>query len=195
MEPMFWIEGHTGKLKQEVVMRSMYASALAVGIATLLALAIPSSEAHAQKRGPKDGKGGMKMEHRGPDAGKGCPFFGDVEVMKKRLNLTDEQVEKIGAINLKYKKEHLKLKEQLDPKIAQLKQLLLEDTIDLNAVKAKLKEIGDLKVEVQFARIRHRVEIESVLTAEQKNKLRMEMHGKRHPHHGDRKMRGGPRPE
>jgi Spy/CpxP family protein refolding chaperone len=121
-------------------------------------------------------------------------FFGDPVRMKKDLNLTDEQVTKIGDINKEHRKKMLDYKEKLAPREIQLKKLLLEDTVDMAKVRALLKEIGDLRVELQALRIEHRLDIEKVLTPDQKAKMRQHrMHmmkkkgkGRRCPmEHGD----------
>ncbi|HOT46848.1 MAG TPA: Spy/CpxP family protein refolding chaperone [Spirochaetota bacterium] len=120
------------------------------------------------KKGEGPGKGEKKqmmMEHRGH-------FFGDPERMKKELKLTDEQVTKIEDINREHRKKMLDYKEKLAPKEIQLKKQLLEDTVDMARVRSLLKEIGDLKVELQALRIEHRLDIEKVLTPDQKAKMR-----------------------
>jgi Spy/CpxP family protein refolding chaperone len=120
------------------------------------------------KKAPGPGKGEKKqmmMEHRGR-------FFGDPERMKKELNLTDEQVTKIEDINKEHRKKMLDYKEKLAPKEIQLKKLLLEDSVDMARVRSLLKEIGDLRVELQALRIEHRLNIEKVLTPDQKAKMR-----------------------
>ncbi len=99
-------------------------------------------------------------------------FFGDPERMKKELKLTDEQVAKIADINKEHRKKMLDVKEKLAPKEIQLKKLLLEDTVDMVKVRSLLKEIGDQRVELQALRIEHRLNIEKVLTADQKAKMR-----------------------
>lgn len=120
------------------------------------------------KKGPGPAKGAKKqmmMEHRGH-------FFGDPERMKKDLNLTDEQVARIEGINKEHRKKMLDYKEKLAPREIQLKKLLLEDTVDMARVRTLLKEIGDLRVELQALRIEHRLDIEKVLTPDQKTKMR-----------------------
>ncbi len=115
--------------------------------------------------GKKGDKKQMMMEHHGK-------FFGDPARMKKELSLTDEQVTKITDINKEHRKKMLDYKEKLAPKEIQLKKLLLEDTVDMAKVRLLLKEIGDLRVELQALRIEHRLDIEKVLTPDQKAKMR-----------------------
>ncbi len=145
--------------------------------------------------GKKAGKKQMMMEHRGH-------FFGDPGRMKKELNLTDEQVTKIANINKEHRKKMLDYKEKLAPKKIQLKKLLLEDTVDMGKVRSLLGEIGDLRVELQALRIEHRLNIEKVLTPDQRAKMRQHrMHMMKKGKGMDRncpmreKGRGGPGPE
>jgi Spy/CpxP family protein refolding chaperone len=65
----------------------------------------------------------------------------------------------------------------MSPKHIQLKKLLLEDEVDINAARTVLKELADLQVETRVLRIQHRLDIEKVLTKEQKTRLRSEKRG------------------
>lgn len=100
------------------------------------------------------------------------PIFGDVERLKQELGLSDAQVDKIIAINKQYGMKMLDIREKLAPNVIQLKKLLLQDDVDINAVRAKLKEIADLRVELHLLRIQHVIDIEKQLNKEQLNKLR-----------------------
>jgi Spy/CpxP family protein refolding chaperone len=55
-----------------------------------------------------------------------------------------------------------------------LKKLLLEDQVDLNAVYDKLKNIGDIQVEVRMLRIRQWLDMGKVLTTEQRMRVKSE---------------------
>lgn len=100
------------------------------------------------------------------------PIFGDIERLKKELELSENQVDKIVEINTQYEKKMLDVREKLTPKLVQLKKLLLEDEVDINAVRAKLKEIGDLRIELHILRIQHVMDIEKQLNKEQLKKLK-----------------------
>jgi len=144
-----------------------------------LAMSLIATIAFAQ--GPK-GKGQYDMSMK-----KG-PIFGDVQRLKQELGLSDAQVDKIVEINNQYEKRMLDIREKLVPKMVQLKKLLLEDEVDINAVRAKLKEIGDLRIELHILRIQHVMDIEKQLNKDQLKKLKaykqMEMQRmeKMHPH-------------
>ncbi len=103
--------------------------------------------------------------------------FHNLERMKELLSLNDSQVKKIAALNLNHKKKMLELIEKAAPKEIQLRRLLLEDKVDLSKVESLLKEISELRFQMRFNKIKHRLEIRNLLTDEQKMKLRS-MRGK-----------------
>lgn len=99
-------------------------------------------------------------------------FMGNPEVMKERLGLSDEQIDKISEINLDYKKKYLEYREKIAPKKIKLRQMLLEENVDLQVVRSLLKEISDLRLEVKMLRIKQRLDIEKILTPSQREKLK-----------------------
>lgn len=123
-----------------------------------------------------DEPGGPMHPPRGPMGGPGPhgPFFGDPELMKKKLGLSDEQVRKISGINQTYKNKLEGYHDKIDPKFARLRVLLLEDKVNLKEVRSVMKEISDIDLEIRMLGISHRLDIEKVLTKEQKDKLRNE---------------------
>jgi Spy/CpxP family protein refolding chaperone len=135
---------------------------------------------------------------KGPGGPRDGIFFGNPGAMKQQLGLTDTQIAKIGEINLGFKKQMLDQREKLVPKEIHLERLLLEDNPNLGNVRKALRDISDVKLEIQMLKVSHRLEIEKVLTPEQKTRLR----GMRHHRHGgpegrrpgrpDRKGAGGP---
>ena len=98
--------------------------------------------------------------------------MGNPEVMKERLGLSDEQIDKISEINLDYKKKYLEYREKIAPKKIKLRQMLLEENVDLQVVRSLLKEISDLRLEVKMLRIKQRLDIEKILTPSQREKLK-----------------------
>ncbi len=143
---------------------------------------------------PYHGGGGPKMNPnncpcmKGTHA-KGPMFFGNPAMFKQELGLTDQQIGKIEQINLNHQKQMLSQREKLEPKQIQLERLLLEDNVNLNNVRSLLREIADIRIEIHMLKITHRLEIEKVLTQEQRAKLKAmrPMHPKMGPgmrHHG-----------
>jgi len=133
-------------------------------IAAAAVMVISQSSLYAQ-RGPMEGGHRNHIEHGGP-------VFGDPARMQKELGLTDEQVKKIADINKSHERQMLDYREKLSPKSIQLKRLLLDETVDMARVRVLVKEIADLRAELQILRIQHRLDIEKVLTPEQKVKMR-----------------------
>jgi Spy/CpxP family protein refolding chaperone len=121
-------------------------------------------------KGP--GKGSKMERHHGPMGGH--MLFGDVERMQERLGLSDEQVKQISAINMKFRKEHLAIDEKMEPKRLEMRTVLRADVVDLKKAEALLRETSEFHVQKQLLMIRHRIEIEQVLTPEQKKKARTE---------------------
>ncbi len=103
-------------------------------------------------------------------------FFGNVERLKRMLNLTEQQVNKIERINLRFKKKHLSFKENIAPLRYRLRRLLLEDNVNLTKVRRVLKKIERIKFEIRFHKIKHRIAIEKILTPKQKRKIRSMKH-------------------
>ncbi len=144
------------------------------------AIAFAASGVDAQQRmkgGPRDGRGAPPAcapEH--------CPpmMFGDPARHGKALGLNDTQITQIGDINRKFQKQMLDFRERLTPKRIQLKRMLLEDSVDINQVRGKLREISDITLEIRVLKIQQRLEIEKVLTPAQKARLREMRMG---PHH------------
>ncbi len=114
-------------------------------------------------------------------------LFGDPVRIYKKLGLSDEQVKNIVAVNKEYAKKILNFREKLAPKRIQLKKLFLEDNVDIDKVKSLLKEIADLKVDLHVLRIQQWLEIEKLLTPEQKAKIKLYRMNKMH-----KGRRGGP---
>jgi len=175
-------------------MRRIVLGAIAAAAAMLIAQTSVYAKEGGKMHGNKKSSGQERMMKHGDRMGPGGPMFGDPERMKKDLGLTDEQVKKIAGINNEHKKKMLEFREKIAPREIQLERLLLEDAVDLAKVRSLLREISDLKVEIQMLRIQHRLDIEKVLTTEQKAKMkqhRKHMMGKK-GHGPDRRGPAGP---
>jgi len=135
-------------------------------ISAAAVLMISQSSLYAERGGPMPGgkKGFVKEQ--------GGRVFGDPARMQKDLGLSDDQVKKIADINRNHEKKMLDYREKLSPKKIQLRRLLLDDAVDMAGVRSLVKEISELRAELQILRIQHRLDIEKVLTPEQKAKMR-----------------------
>lgn len=158
-----------------------------------LVMAAATSAWPQQHHTPRPGGPKMGMEscpHMKGKAGHPPMFFGNPVMFKQELGLTDQQIAKIEQINLNHHKLMLNEREKLEPKRIQLERLLLEENINLNNVRNLLREIADIRIDIHMLKITHRLEIEKVLTQEQKTKLKA-MRG-RHPKMGPGMRHHGP---
>ncbi len=118
-------------------------------------------------------------EDRGPGRGmmhgRGGPmWFGNLNEMKEVLQLTDKQIEQIGKVNAEFRNAMFKLHEKMRPLQLKLKEQLLGETIDFSDVKSLLKQISEVEVDMRMLKIKQRVEIENILTKDQRDKLKQE---------------------
>nr|WP_246048495.1 Spy/CpxP family protein refolding chaperone [Leptospira sarikeiensis] len=108
------------------------------------------------------------------------------ERFSKELSLTPEQLEKAKVSRDKRMAASRTIGEKLPSLHESLRKLLESPKVDLVAVKAKLKEISDIQLELRFLHIQGRLEFESYLTPEQKQKL-AQLHKERLQRIKDRK--------
>jgi Spy/CpxP family protein refolding chaperone len=123
----------------------------------MVLLLLAQTVLYAECGGPKSGGDKKIMREHGGSV------FGDPARMQK----------KISEINNNHERKMLDYREQLAPKYIQLKKLLLDDNVNIDKVRPLVKEISDLRAELQILRIQHRLEIEKVLTPEQKAKIKL----------------------
>jgi len=138
---------------------------LAAAVALIQPLLYAESDGKKEADPEHFGERHMKMHGEG--------LFGDPVHIYKKLGLTDEQVKNIVGINKEYAKKVLNYREKLAPKHIQLKKMFLEDNVDIDKVKSLLKEIADLRVDLHVLRIQQWLEIEKLLTPEQKAKIKL----------------------
>ncbi len=93
------------------------------------------------------------------------------ERFSKELSLSPEQIEKAKAATDKRLNLSRSIGEKLPSLHESLRKLLESPKVDLIAVKSKLKEISDIQLELRFLHIKGRLEFESILSPEQKQKL------------------------
>jgi len=100
--------------------------------------------------------------------------FCEPEFMEKKLSLNQSQKDRITELNRKFDSEFSAYAGLIDPERKKLKEMLDNNTADMNAVKDQLKKIENLNVEIHMLRIRQGKEISEILTPEQMNTLRNE---------------------
>jgi Spy/CpxP family protein refolding chaperone len=138
-------------------------------IATLFfILSLITADLSAQMRGQ-----GRRMHMDGDYRHHGM-CYGDPQHMRVNLKLTDKQIEQIGKINLKFRNILIEYRERITPKREMLRKLMVSEKINFNDVRALLREISDIEIEMRLIKIKHRWEIEKVLTKAQRERLRQE---------------------
>ncbi len=94
------------------------------------------------------------------------PVFGDINRMKKDLDLTESQIKRIEVLNETFGRKHKDSFERMKPYKEQLKTLLRVETINYDNVRSVLMQIAEIDVDRQIIMIKHRLAIEAVLTEE-----------------------------
>ena len=83
------------------------------------------------------------------------------------MDLTKEQISEIREIMIDFQKESLELRNQIQMKQLEIKELMLEPTLDMERVRAKLEEISKLQVELRMKAIERQTKVKKLLTDEQ----------------------------
>jgi Spy/CpxP family protein refolding chaperone len=109
----------------------------------------------------RGGRGGWG----GPGMGRGT---GIADRGKAGLDLTKEQLEKLQSLRAEFDKETLSLRNELELKALELRQLWTADELDEEAIIAKSKEVSDLRSQIEEKMVRHRLDVAKVLTKEQR---------------------------
>lgn len=90
---------------------------------------------------------------------------------KKDLDLSKEQVKKLDTLELQFEKETINLRNEIQSKQLELRELWTADTPDETKINTKIDEIAKLRAEIEKKRTSHLLEVKKVLTDEQWSKL------------------------
>ena len=148
-----------------------------IAIATLSAIALAASIAVAQTvNTPQDNQNeGSRREWRGRNRGdhKGRGFGGMRHGAGgfRQLNLTDDQKAKIKQIRESFAQSNKPLRDQLQAKRQELRQVSEGGTFNETLATQKLTEMAALQAKLMGGRFKLHQEMLSVLTAEQKAQL------------------------
>lgn len=149
--------------------------------ALIVFLLAGATMAMAQKGGP-----GQKMK-------RGGQRFGGpenrIEMLAKRLNLTDDQKVAIEKIHEQNREDMVGLRKDLKKLRHELKGEMLQDNPSEKAVLDLNSKIGQLKTETQALRLKGRLAVREQLTDAQRDKMIL-MDG---PGRGQGRGHGGPR--
>ena len=88
------------------------------------------------------------------------------------LNLTADQQEKIGALHEEQRRKSWNALGQLRSEQLRLRQMFNADKVDANAVVEQQKKIDELRQQMLRLRVETHNQIHSVLTSEQRQRLR-----------------------
>jgi Spy/CpxP family protein refolding chaperone len=119
---------------------------------------------------------GMRMGgHHGKAGIRGILAMGD------KINLTDQQRDKLEKMMTKFQLQHVDEKAALQKARINL-QTLKRDEAGQSAINAAIDKVAALRADMQKAKYAHQQEVQSVLTDEQKDqlkKMRQEFRGRR----------------
>jgi len=108
---------------------------------------------------------------RGMGQGKGLNLLQNPKV-KEKLQLTDDQINKIKEVNQDIQKKLIELRAKDEIANIELQSLLDSASIDKKAVEAKIDELGKIKTEIQKTEINRRIAMKEIFTPEQQQKIK-----------------------
>jgi len=92
------------------------------------------------------------------------------------LNLSEEQITELRKINFNFQKGMLDLKNEIQHKQLEIKELFLKEELDLAKVKLELQKIADSEVEIKMKSFEAYLSAKEILTPEQQEKLPKNMY-------------------
>ncbi len=123
------------------------------------------------------------------------PMMNELPAMPRlgaALGLTETQLDQLANLRLEMQKKMLPLRSQVVAKRNELKLLLTADKPDMGKIKAKIKEISDIRVQMATIRAEHLTKVRALLDDSQKKKFDAMIlsgkgmggmhHGGMHPH-------------
>lgn len=97
------------------------------------------------------------------------------EKMTKKLGLSAEQTAKMKAIREKYASQNKSIQEKIQAQKKVVMQTLMADNPDRTKVEAELRKMADLRIQAQLIHFDQRQESSSILTDEQRAKMKTHM--------------------
>jgi Spy/CpxP family protein refolding chaperone len=123
-----------------------------------------ASFADASSRGNFGGRSGAS-NFNGP--GQFNAYQGDNFRGMMNLDLSAEQLAQVREIMLDSQKETLELRNQIQVKQLELRELRLSQEADMEQVRAKLEEISELQIELRMKAFERQEKVKDLLTPEQ----------------------------
>jgi Spy/CpxP family protein refolding chaperone len=93
-------------------------------------------------------------------------------ILANELSFSEEQVKQLQSIRSECEKNGVMIKARIKVGELELQELLNQSELDTGKVDAKIKEIGEIKIENDINDIHAMIDAKSVLTPEQKEKLK-----------------------
>ena len=103
--------------------------------------------------------------------------------IKEKLNLTEEQIDKIEDLKLSHRKEIIDLRAEVEKKEVELEELKSNHNFSREAYLSKTNEIISAKNKLEIARANHQMDVYQLLDENQKkewNKMTRMMHDRKH---------------
>jgi Spy/CpxP family protein refolding chaperone len=95
-----------------------------------------------------------------------------LKAKQEELNITDEQLDKIKGLQLQQDEAIVAHKNKMNELRLEMKKLMMEESRDYEKIKTLLAKTSDSRNEMFITRLKHREEVLSVLTPEQKEALK-----------------------
>jgi len=141
---------------------------MSAALAAALALAVPLAGAQGPGYGPGMMGGGYGPGMMGGGYGPGMMGGGPMAA----LNLTDEQQDKLFAIQEANRKKNWDSMSTMRSEMFKLQRMYNAESVDSKALLEQQKKVDDLRRQMVASRLDMRKQMESVLTPEQRKQLR-----------------------
>jgi protein CpxP len=106
------------------------------------------------------------------------PDMGDM--MKKKLQLTDEQAQKIEQLRFNFQEKMIDLNSQLKKKELEREKILSDENLNRSDLVSITKEIQNAKNNIAIEKVNHQMDVYDILNANQKQiwkKIQLKMDG------------------
>ncbi len=124
-----------------------------------------------------DGHQPEGFSHRPVMHPRGNPFgrdFCNPEFMRNRLELTEQQIEAVEKLNIRFDNEYSLFNKELRPLQDKLREILKDPNPDMNLVRETMKQISDLELEIRILRISQGAEISKIIPTDKMEVLHHE---------------------
>ncbi len=108
--------------------------------------------------------------------------FFHIERYADELGLSDEQLTTLKEKRSVTEKQSIELNSQIQIANLELRELLDSENPKIDEIKKKIEQIGKLKSDLSFTKVKGQLEFKSVLTSEQLKKLKVLKKERMKPH-------------